>query len=160
MTLEVLEWGESDQAVVLLTGSGNTAHVYDDFASKLTDCCHLFTITRRGFGHSSHPESGYDDQRHADDVLHVIGSLEIEAPVLVGHSLAGSELTTLGAQHSNLISGLIYLDAGADPVDSPWSDTAYREGVQKVASMNPPQVVSTEPSRKDSVEAYHAWQME
>ncbi len=48
--LEVLDWGGSGRNVVLLTGSGHTAHVYDEFAPKLTDCCHLYGITRRGFG--------------------------------------------------------------------------------------------------------------
>ena len=69
--LEVLDWGGSGRPIVLLTGSGNTAHVYDDFARKLLDCCHVYGITRRGFGLSSHPESGYTDQRLADDVLQV-----------------------------------------------------------------------------------------
>lgn len=34
--LEVLDWGGSGRAIVLLAGSGNTAHVYDDFAPKLS----------------------------------------------------------------------------------------------------------------------------
>jgi non-heme chloroperoxidase len=115
--LEVLDWGGSGRPIVLLTGSGNTAHVYDDFARKLLDCCHVYGITRRGFGLSSHPESGYTDQRLADDVLQVIDSLNIVAPVLVGHSMAGSELTTLGNEHSERLAGLVYLDAGDDPGD-------------------------------------------
>jgi len=47
--LEVLDWGGSGRPVVLLTGSRNTAHVYDDFAPKLSDCCHVYAITRRGW---------------------------------------------------------------------------------------------------------------
>jgi hypothetical protein len=34
--LEVLDWGGSGRAIVLLAGLGNTAHVFDDFAPKLT----------------------------------------------------------------------------------------------------------------------------
>src|SRR5262245_20809652 len=67
--LEVLDWGGTGRAVVLLAGSGNTAHVFDDFAPDLTDCCHVYGITRRGFGTSSQPASGYDDQRLAEDIL-------------------------------------------------------------------------------------------
>jgi pimeloyl-ACP methyl ester carboxylesterase len=93
--LEVLDWGGSGRPVVLLAGSGNTAHVFDDFAPKLTDCCHVYGITRRGYGASSQPASGYDEQRRADDILHVLDSLNIGAPVLAGHSMAGGELTTL-----------------------------------------------------------------
>ena len=36
--LEVLDWGGTGQPVVLLTGSGHTAHVYDHFAPRLLDC--------------------------------------------------------------------------------------------------------------------------
>src|SRR6266478_5089358 len=51
--LEVLDWGGTGRAVVLLTGSGNTAHVFDDFAEKLSPKYHVYGITRRGFGASS-----------------------------------------------------------------------------------------------------------
>jgi pimeloyl-ACP methyl ester carboxylesterase len=105
--LEVLDWGGSGRAIVLLAGSGNTAHIFDDFAPKLTDCCHVYGITRRGYGRSSQPASGYDDQRLADDVLKVLERLHISSPVLVGHSMAGGELTTLGNQHSARLSSLV-----------------------------------------------------
>src|SRR6185295_949525 len=59
--LEVLDWGGEGRDVVLLTGSGHTAHVYDEFALKLKDCCHVYGITRRGYGASSIPEKGYDE---------------------------------------------------------------------------------------------------
>jgi non-heme chloroperoxidase len=158
VNLEVLDWGGSGQPIVLLTGSGNTAHVYDNFALKLLSCCHVYGITRRGFGLSSHPESGYTDQRLADDVLQVLKSLNIAAPVLVGHSMAGSELTTLGAQHSDRLSGLVYLDAGYDPVDFPWKDPDYRALFAKF----PPSVVNPPPpseADKKSFQAFHDfWQ--
>ena len=117
--LEVLDWGGSGRAVVLLPGNGNTAHVFDDFAPKLTDCCHIYGITRRGVGSSSRPQSGYDDQRLADDTLRVLDALHLDHPVLAGHSMGGGELTTIGRQHSDRISGLIYLDATADPAGDP-----------------------------------------
>jgi pimeloyl-ACP methyl ester carboxylesterase len=109
---------------VLLAGSGNTAHIFDEFAPKLAERWHTYAITRRGYGASSHPASGYDDQRLADDVLRVLDSLRIEAPVLAGHSMAGGELTTLGNQHSDRVSGLVYLDAIADPGDATVNDAA------------------------------------
>lgn len=61
--LEVLDWGGTGRAIVLLAGSGNSAHVFDEFAPKLTTSGHVYGITRRGFGASSQPETGYDDQR-------------------------------------------------------------------------------------------------
>src|SRR6266851_3669720 len=50
--LEVLDWGGSGKPLVLLAGGGDTAHVFDDFAPKLTPSFHVYGITRRGFGES------------------------------------------------------------------------------------------------------------
>ena len=80
--LETLDWGGRGRAVVLLAGSGNSAHVFDEFAQKLAQFCHVYGITRRGFGASSQPAFGYDDQRLADDVLGVI-----DVPRLAGGSI-------------------------------------------------------------------------
>ncbi len=125
VSLEVLDWGGSGLSIVLLAGSGNTAHVFDEFAPKLTDCCHVYGITRRGYGASSRPLSGYDDQRLADDVFQVIEREHIQAPVLIGHSMAGGEMTTLGRQHSDRLGGLVYLDALGDLEDDPPADPEW-----------------------------------
>src|SRR5207249_6687009 len=65
--LEVLDWGGSGRALVLLAGLGDTAHVFDDFAPKLANTYHVYGITRRGFGASSVPDSGYSADRLGDD---------------------------------------------------------------------------------------------
>ena len=109
--LEVLDWGGAGRPLVLLAGLGNTAHVFDEFAPKLTPVCHVYGITRRGFGSSSVPASGYASDRLGDDVLAVLDALRMERPVLAGHSLAGEELSSVATRHPERIAGLIYLDA-------------------------------------------------
>jgi pimeloyl-ACP methyl ester carboxylesterase len=109
--LEVLDWGGSGRALVLLTGLGDNAHVFDDFAPKLSRDYHVFGITRRGFGASTIASSGYDANRLGDDVLAVLDSLKLEKPVLVGHSIAGEELSSVGSRHPDRVAGLIYLDS-------------------------------------------------
>jgi non-heme chloroperoxidase len=110
--LEVLDWGGSGRPLVLLTGLGDNAHRYDRFAPKLTASYHVYGITRRGFGASSHPTDGYSADRLGDDVLEVIDALKLNHPVLVGHSIAGEELSSIGSRHPEKVAGLIYLDAG------------------------------------------------
>ena len=109
--LEVLDWGGFGRALVLLAGLGNTAHIFDDVAPKLTSDYHVYAITRRGYGASSVPESGYGADRLGDDVLVVLDALDINRPVLAGHSIAGEELSSVGTRHPERIAGLIYLDA-------------------------------------------------
>jgi non-heme chloroperoxidase len=110
--LEMLDWGGTGRPLVLLSGLGNTAHVFDKFALKLTPKYHVYGITRRGFGDSSVPDSGYGADRLGDDVLAVIEALKLNRPVLAGHSIAGEELSSIGSRHPEKVAGLIYLDAG------------------------------------------------
>jgi non-heme chloroperoxidase len=110
--LEVLDWGGKGRPVILLTGLGNDAHVFDRFAPKLTGSYHVYGITRRGFGDSSKPSSGYSADRLGDDVLAVLEALRINRPVLVGHSIGGEELSSVGSRHPEKVAGLVYLDAG------------------------------------------------
>jgi len=125
--LELLDWGGTGRAVVLLAGSGNTGHAFDDFAPKLLDCCHVYAITRRGYGASTRPADGYGWQRLADDVFAVIERERIQSPVLIGHSMAGGEMTAVGHDHSDRLAGIVYLDALGDleddpPADKEWAD--------------------------------------
>jgi pimeloyl-ACP methyl ester carboxylesterase len=130
--LEVLDWGGAGRPVLLLAGSGNSAHVFDEFAPKLARFCRVYGITRRGFGASSQPAAGYDDRRLADDILCVIDALRIPSPVLIGHSMAGQEMATLGRQHSDRLSGLVYMDAHGDPGDDAGADPAWLELQKKL----------------------------
>ena len=112
--LEVLDWGGSGRAVVLLAGLGNTAHVFDEFAPKLSATYHVYGVTRRGFGRSSSPALGYEADRLGDDVLAAMDSLGLRRPIAAGHSMGGEELSSIGSRHPDKVAGLIYLDAGYD----------------------------------------------
>lgn len=76
------DWGEC--------GSGNTAHVFD-FAPKLMACCHVhvYGITRRG-SVISKPERRYSTPDFAQDDWRVIQALKLQKPIIIGHSVAGS----------------------------------------------------------------------
>lgn len=112
--IEVVDWGGAGPALVFVPGLGDTAHVFDKFAPKFAKTNHVYGITRRGFGRSSAPpptDANYDANRLGDDVVAVIDVLKLEKPVLVGHSIGGSELSSVGDRYPDKLSGLIYLDA-------------------------------------------------
>ena len=152
--LEVLDWGGNGRAVVLLAGY-QTAHEYDDIAPKLTAFCHVYGITRRGFGASSRPDSGYTAQRSAEDVLHVLDALKLDHPVLAGHSFGGKDLFTIGAQHSTLLAGLVFFDSADDPT---LPSSAY--GVAEVDTKKLPASMMPEPQPDhSSFQAFRQWQL-
>ena len=155
--IEVLDWGGTGRTIVLLAGSGNTAHVFDDFAPKLTSTYHGYGFTRRGFGASTRADTGYTDRRLADDVFQVIDLLHLDKPVLAGHSMAGSELTTVVSQHPDRVAGLVYLDAGSDPADFPASNPEYMAIFQKLpaGARTPPRPTAAD---RKTFQAYRDWQ--
>ena len=109
--LEVLDWGGSGRAVVLLAGGGNTAHVFDDFAPKLATRYRVYGITRRGFGASGFAQSPNPVDRLREDLLSALAVLALDRPVLAGHSIAGAEMSAVALAQPQRIAGLVYLDA-------------------------------------------------
>jgi pimeloyl-ACP methyl ester carboxylesterase len=112
--LEVLDFGGTGSPLLLLPGLGATAHSYDELAPLLARHHRVVAMTRRGGGYSSKPDFGYDTPRLAQDVLAVMDAMELRKAVLVGHSIAGEELTWLGGHHPQRFDGLVYLDAAYD----------------------------------------------
>ena len=112
-SLEVLDWGGHGPAIVLLAGLGNSAHVFDRFAPLLADSFHVIGITRRGFGASSQPPSA-ETGRLVADLAAVLDTLGVRRVILIGHSIAGEELSAFGAQYPDRTAALVYLDAAYD----------------------------------------------
>lgn len=131
--LEVLDWGGKGRTLLLVAGGGNTAHTYDAFAARLTGKYHVVGVTRRGFGASSAPATGYGADRLGDDVLAVMEALKLDKPVLVGHSLGGGELSSVGSRQPGKVAGLVYLDAA-------YSYAFYAPGIAQT-----PEVPATPP---------------
>jgi pimeloyl-ACP methyl ester carboxylesterase len=151
VNLEVLDWGGGGRPVVLLAGLGNTAHIFDDFAPKLAQTFHVYGITRRGYGLSSVPPSGYSTDRLAEDDLAVIDALRIAKPIVMGHSIAGEELTALGTQYPTRVAALIYLEAAYDRTAA-----AFAQWNALAATARPPPPASED---MQSYSALRSWYM-
>lgn len=136
--LEVLDWGGSGRAVVLLAGGGDTAHVFDDFAPKLIPHNHVYGITRRGFGASGYKEEADVGERLGQDVLAVLDALKLDKPILAGHSIAGAELSWMASTHPTRIAGLVYLEAGYSYAFDNGRGSATEEMMNLPAPQPPP----------------------
>jgi pimeloyl-ACP methyl ester carboxylesterase len=115
--LETLDWGGAGPPMVFLSGLQDVAHGFDDFAPRFTDRYHVVAITRRGYGASSRTASGYDLATRIADLRSVLDSLGLERVALVGHSMAGDELTAFAGAYPARVSRLVYLDAAYDHSD-------------------------------------------
>lgn len=112
--LEYVDYGGSGPPVLLLAGLGHTAHVFSSFAPRLTDRYRVIALTRRGFGASSQPATGYDPGTLATDMRVLMDSLRITRAHLVGHSVAGDEITRFARDFPDRVSKVVYLDGAYD----------------------------------------------
>jgi pimeloyl-ACP methyl ester carboxylesterase len=67
-------------------------------------------IDQRGFGASDKPEQDYTIEGFADDLAWVCRELEVERPVVVGHSLGGAIALAMAARHPDLPAALVLCD--------------------------------------------------
>lgn len=114
--LEVLDWGGTGEPLVFLAGLSFTAHAFDEFAPRFTDRFRVLAITRRGFGASTQPEQGYEQDTLVNDVRAVLDSLGIARAAFVGHSFGAHEITNFALTWPERVTRLINLDhpIGAD----------------------------------------------
>jgi non-heme chloroperoxidase len=115
LRLHYVDWGGKGPAVILVTGLGDAARIFDNFAPFLTRGHRVIAITRRGYGASAAPGDGnYTNGALVGDILGLMDALSIPRASFVGHSVAGGELAVLGADHVDRVDRLIYIDAAYD----------------------------------------------
>lgn len=91
-TLHVKDMG-SGAPVVLIHGWPLTGDMWEYQTVALIEAGYrVITYDRRGFGHSSHPASGYNFETFADDLADIIDKLDLQGATLVGFSMGGGEV--------------------------------------------------------------------
>lgn len=119
VNLHYLDWGGSGPALIFVTGMNVTPHIFDELAPRFTDRFRVLSLTRRGIGESDWPETGYDTETLARDILGFMDALGIRGATLVGWSLGGTEITRVAAIAPERVDRLVYLDAAYDYARQP-----------------------------------------
>ena len=94
--------------------SGDYNYVFDEIAPQFTDRYHVIGLTRRGFGETERPAAGYDTIVRVEDIRAFMDAMKITRAHLVGHSLAGDEMTQFASSYPQRVIKLVYLDAAYD----------------------------------------------
>jgi len=148
--LQYLDFGGRGEPVVLLAGLGNTAWIWSDFGPRLArEGFRVVALTRRAHGESAAPANGYGLDTLAADVVAFMDSLGFSRAHLVGHSLAGAELTRIAARHPDRVLRLVYVDAAYDRA----AQQRYDKAVQA-----PQLTPAMTPGDRASVDSYLAYQ--
>jgi pimeloyl-ACP methyl ester carboxylesterase len=112
--LQYVDWGGKGDVVLFLPGLGDDVHRFDTFAPRLSDRFHVMGFSRRGQGASDKPPAGYDTDTLAEDIRGFLDALNIARVDLIGHSLAGMEMTRFATRYPERARHLVYLDAAYD----------------------------------------------
>lgn len=76
----------------------------------LADEYDVVTYDARGHGRSNAPEDGYEYDDQAADLLGLVDALELEDPILYGHSMGGTTVATAAAMRPDLPHAVVLED--------------------------------------------------
>jgi non-heme chloroperoxidase len=113
-TLHFVDWGGRGPDLVLIAGLDDSARIFEELAALLNSNHRVIAVTRRGFCASAVTAGGYDADTLARDVSGFMKAVGITHADLVGHSMAGLELTRIATSHPEQVRRLVYLDAATD----------------------------------------------
>lgn len=97
----------SGPALVFASGLGGTGAYWAPQIERFARHFTVVTYDQRGAGTSDKPDEPYSISMLADDLLALIKALELDRPVLIGHSTGGAIGQVLAAREPDLLAGMI-----------------------------------------------------
>ncbi len=113
LTFHIVQWGMHGLPIIFIHGITANAFCFQSFADELSSNHRVYAYDLRGRGDSDKPENGYNIPLHAADLAELIDELELDKPVVAGHSLGALIGLYFAAHYSDKLSKLILIDAGA-----------------------------------------------
>ncbi|MFC4359215.1 alpha/beta fold hydrolase [Halobium salinum] len=101
---------EDAPTVVMAHGFYDGGLRWVPLAEALADDYDVVTYDARGHGKSDAPEDGYGIEDRVGDLVGLVRGLEIEDPVLVGHSMGAATVAWAAAEHPSLPRALVLED--------------------------------------------------
>jgi pimeloyl-ACP methyl ester carboxylesterase len=113
ITLHYVQWGEQGAPIVCIHGLTANAFCFQSYADELAADHRVIAYDLRGRGDSDKLEEGYSIPIHAADLSALIDELDLECPILIGHSLGALIALYFAAHYPDKLSKLVLVDAGA-----------------------------------------------
>ena len=118
ITLHYVQWGTQGTPIICTHGVTANAMCFQALADELAPDHRIIAYDIRGRGDSDKLESGYSIPIYAADLAALIDELELERPIVLGHSLGALVSLYFAAHYPTKLSKLVLIDAGA-PL--PWT---------------------------------------
>lgn len=108
--IRAARWRGEGRTIFCVHGLTANCRCWDTLAASLSPRFELVAPDLRGRGLSEKPPGGYCVEQHCRDLEAVIGNLDIERPVLMGHSLGALIALVFTALRPQLAAGLVLID--------------------------------------------------
>ena len=112
LTFHYVQWGEQGPPLICVHGITGNAFFFQALADSLSQRYRIFAYDLRGRGDSDKPEEGYGVPTHAADLVEIIAALELDRPVIIGHSLGALIGVYFAANYPEKLSKLVLIDGG------------------------------------------------
>jgi len=129
--LHYLEWRPSRLSawpnLLFLHGLSSNARIWERVASRLPGL-RMVALDQRSHGPSDRPPAGYTGTELIGDLVKLTQELELERPVLVGHSWGAAVALTFAATHPERTGGLVMVDGPVAALRDrmPWEEASQR----------------------------------
>jgi len=108
MKLFYREYGEG-QPFIILHGLMGSSDNWLPQAKMLSDQYHVFVVDQRNHGQSPHSEE-FNYKLLSEDILEFILEMDLEKPIVLGHSMGGKAAMNFALAHPDKLKTLIVVD--------------------------------------------------
>jgi pimeloyl-ACP methyl ester carboxylesterase len=119
MRFHFLEWGDQDAPpIVLLHGGHQSAHSWDLVSLHLAQHYRVLALDQRGHGDSEWARDvSYSNHEMSLDAEAFIDAMDLDRPVLIGHSMGGRNALLLMRRNPALLRAAVIVDVGPELSD-------------------------------------------
>ncbi|WP_428489244.1 alpha/beta fold hydrolase [Rhodopila sp.] len=119
MRFHFLEWGRPDAPpIVLLHGGHQSAHSWDLVSLHLAQRYRVLALDQRGHGDSEWARDVlYSNHEMSLDAEAFIAGMDLQRPVLIGHSMGGRNAMLLIRRNAALLRAAVIVDVGPELSD-------------------------------------------
>ena len=110
LRLHYVRSGGAKPPLICAHGVGDDGCCWTAVAEAFAPGYDVILVDARGHGRSSEPADGYDAAAQADDLRGLSAALELDSPVLVGHSMGALTVLALAATTPELPRALVLED--------------------------------------------------
>jgi pimeloyl-ACP methyl ester carboxylesterase len=121
-----VEQGDAAGAPVLLVhGYPDSWFSFERMLPHLPHELHAFSISQRGFGEAGKPVGGYLPRDFANDLALFLDAMELDAAVVVGHSMGATVVQQFAIEHPERALGMVGIGTLLDfPSNAVMADVA------------------------------------